>query len=321
MKKLFISLILFLLILVIAFFVWRRKAPSYNGQDLHANVAVEGPVELLLMGDMGSGDEHQERIAEAMNTYCQTHPLAGVIFLGDNFYPKGVESADDEQWQSKFMKPYGRDCLQKVPFYALLGNHDYKGNPAAQIEHRSTNPSWTMLHRFYDIRFGNILNLTMLDTNILDICGFSSYCTLDFLRTSLAESNARFNIVLGHHPVASSSGKYARNFQGVFFERFLCDRAHYYIAGHSHHLEHLKSGTCKTPLDLFVVGGGGADLYEVKTWQKETQFAESTWGFMSLRADQDKLTFAFYDGDLKKLYETTKTKDQENEATEKPPTN
>lgn len=321
MKKLLIGLGVLIVLLLSTFFVWRNKAPSYQGQSLHATLPAGEAVDILILGDTGTGDENQERIAEAMNTYCRSNPLAAVLFLGDNFYMAGVSSVNDEQWQSKFMRPYGRDCLKDVPFYALLGNHDYKGNTLAQIQKKSDKPSWNMLHRFYDIRIGDLLNITMLDTNILDVCGFSSYCSVDFLRTSLSESNARFNLVLGHHPIASSSGKYPRKVQGVLLEKYLCEKANYYIAGHSHHLEHLTSGACKKPLDMFVVGGGGADLYEVKTWQKETKFALSAYGFMSLRADKEKMTFAFHDADLKKLYEVTKTKAEEQSVVEAPPTN
>lgn len=291
---------LLLAVVLIGFSYWRYRAPSWNGQDLHPMVDVEDNFEILVLGDMGTGDANQLAIAEAMNTYCQTHKLAAVIFLGDNFYPRGVASIQDPQWESKFIKPYNRDCLGKVPFYALLGNHDYKGNPSAQIEYKGGTPSWNMPHRFYDIRFGKRLQLTMLDTNIMDYCGFDQYCTLDFLMRSLKDSEAPNKIVLGHHPITSSSGKYSRTFQGQLLEQFLCGEGLTYIAGHSHHLEHLTSANCR--LDLFVVGGGGADLYELRKWQKETLFAESTFGFMSIAVSPTTLTYGFYDAKLKNLY-------------------
>lgn len=319
MKKILCGLIALGSLLALSFLVWRSKAPSYKGQDLHAVIPMENQLEVLMLGDMGTGDQNQQRIAAAMNTYCETHALAAVIFLGDNFYPHGVKAVDDEQWQTKFLKPYSLDCLKKLPFYALLGNHDYKGNPSAQIAYQSSSPSWFMPHRFYDIRFGDLLTLTMLDTNVLDVCGFSNFCTLDFMRRSLSQANTRFKIALGHHPVASSSGKYARNFQGRVFEQILCDRTHYYIAGHSHHLEHLSSSTCASPLDLFIVGGGGADLYPIKTKQTTAKFAEANFGFMSLRVDENAMTFAFYDAELKNLYEVVKRKAEETSRPEASP--
>ncbi|MBC7533333.1 MAG: metallophosphoesterase [Oligoflexus sp.] len=301
MSKLKSFPIILLVLVLIGFSYWRQSAPSWNGQDLHPRLETGDNFEILLVGDMGSGDEHQISIAEAMNSYCQTHKLSAIIFLGDNFYPKGVESPEDPQWQSKFITPYNRDCIGKVPYYALLGNHDYKGNPAAEINYHGKTPAWNMPHRFYDIRFGKQLQLTMIDSNIMDICGFNQYCTIDFMLDSLAKTDAPNRIVLGHHPITSSSGKYSRTLQGMLLEKVLCGKAQTYISGHSHHLEHLTSANC--PLDLFVVGGGGADLYEVKKWQKETLFAESSFGFMSLKVSPVSLKFAFFDSKLKQLYE------------------
>jgi tartrate-resistant acid phosphatase type 5 len=323
MKKFALAVLFLVVFLGLTFFVWRRKAPSYEGQNLHEKIPTAGAdfIELLLLGDMGTGQEDQRLVAAAMNSYCEAHPLAAIVFLGDNFYPHGVKTPEDEQWQTTFQAPYSLSCLRNVPFYALLGNHDYKGNPTAQIAYRSNSPSWHMLHRFYDIEFGKLLTLTVLDTNILDLCGLTRHCTLDFLRESLRASDAAFKIVLGHHPIASSSGKYARTFQGNVLERLLCDKAHYYISGHSHHLEHLTSANCKSPMDFFVVGGGGADLYELRQWQKETRFAQSSYGFLSLRVDAKSMTFAFHDKALKKLYEVVKRKEDETKTVEDPPMN
>lgn len=298
--------IILLVIVLIGMSYWRQRAPSWNGQNLHPRLETGDDFEILLVGDMGSGDEHQSSIAEAMNAYCQNHKLAAIIFLGDNFYPKGVASPEDPQWQEKFITPYRRDCIGKVPYYALLGNHDYKGHPEAEINYHGKNPEWNMPHRFYDLRLGKQLQLTMIDTNIMDVCGFDQYCTIDFMLDSLAKSDAPNKIVLGHHPIASSSGKYSRTFQGMLLEKFLCGKGKTYISGHSHHLEHLTSANC--PMDLFVVGGGGASLYEVKKWQKETLFAKSDFGFMSLKVSPATLKFAFFDSQLKQLYEVERKK-------------
>ncbi len=302
MSKKKLALVVLLAILFIAVCQWRYRAPSWNGQDIHPVLEAGEEFELLLVGDMGTGDEHQAAVAVAMNRYCHSHKLAAIIFLGDNFYPKGVESVDDPQWQSKFVKPYGTDsdCLSKLPFYALLGNHDYKGNPSAQIAYHGKSPDWIMPHRFYDLRIGRLLQLTMIDTNILDVCGFDQYCSIDFMLKSLANTNAPYKIVLGHHPIASASGKYSQTFQGWVLEKLLCNHARYYISGHSHHLEHRASAQC--PLDMFVVGGGGAALYQTKEGDRETQFAQSTFGFLSLKVTPAALTFSFYDAAMQKLY-------------------
>jgi tartrate-resistant acid phosphatase type 5 len=40
----------------------------------------------------------------------------------DNFYDEGVDSLDDEQFQTKFELPYADIDF---PFWVVLGNHDY----------------------------------------------------------------------------------------------------------------------------------------------------------------------------------------------------
>jgi tartrate-resistant acid phosphatase type 5 len=309
MSKKKISMIAAIVAVVLAssFFIWRGKAPSFSGQDLHPALSVSDNFEILLIGDMGSGDGNQTSIAKAMNDYCLTHPLTAVIFLGDNFYPHGVKSVDDPQWKTTFSDQYNLDCIGKLPYYAVLGNHDYQGNTTAQIEYKGKTPEWNMPNRNFDLRFGNSLQLTMIDTNILDVCGFDQYCTIDFMLGSIKASTADFTIVLGHHPIDSSSGKYAkRNMQGRILESLLCDKAKFYIAGHSHHLEHLTSSKCA--MDWFVVGGGGADLYEIKQRRKESLFAESVFGFMSLKVSPESLKFSFINSELKTLYEVERKK-------------
>ncbi len=57
-----------------------------------------------------------------------------VVAVGDNFYEDGVASVTDPHWQNSFEKVYTAPSLQ-VPWWAVLGNHDYHGNCDAQIEY------------------------------------------------------------------------------------------------------------------------------------------------------------------------------------------
>ena len=50
----------------------------------------------------------------------------------DNFYNSGVTSVSDPQWLESWRTPYNHSSLQ-LPWYACLGNHDYIGNPQAQV--------------------------------------------------------------------------------------------------------------------------------------------------------------------------------------------
>lgn len=51
-----------------------------------------------------------------------------VVNVGDSFYPNGVASKDDEQWDIKWRNVYSQE-LRSVPWYSVYGNHDYHHDP------------------------------------------------------------------------------------------------------------------------------------------------------------------------------------------------
>ena len=80
-------------------------------------------MECILVGDTGSGNNDQYKVAESMTRLIQKKPkIQSVLIVGDNIYPSGCYSVDDPQFNEKFQKPYENINL---PFYLCLGNHDY----------------------------------------------------------------------------------------------------------------------------------------------------------------------------------------------------
>ena len=57
-----------------------------------------------------------------------------VLNTGDNFYYYGVKSTSDPMWENTFEQIYTQDSLM-VPWYGVLGNHDYGYNPTAQTQY------------------------------------------------------------------------------------------------------------------------------------------------------------------------------------------
>jgi tartrate-resistant acid phosphatase type 5 len=299
-RRLRIFLLLFLFATIIAFLAWRSPAPTWDGSPIELEQKVEDSAEFLFLGDNGSGLPDQYKVAQAMERYCLTHNLSAVFMVGDNFYPVGVKNTTDPQWQNKFRDPYEKPCLGKIPFYPTLGNHDYKGQAAAQIAYSHTQNLWRMPHRFYSVQFGDLAKVIAIDTNILDVCGSPAHCVIDFLFKALKEKSIPNRIVFGHHPSSSSSMKYGPTLVGRVLRRLLCDTGATYISGHSHHLEHRQDLACS--LDLFISGGGGAALYEVRKGDPQSLFAQSAHGFLSLRVTKTDRVFTFYDSELRPLY-------------------
>lgn len=263
-------------------------------------------VRLLVLGDTGTGGAGQFQVAGAMERACnqaKKQPFDGILMLGDNFYPAGVSSTVDPQWQEKFEKPYGSPCLSGLPVYPVLGNHDYRLSPEAQIEYSAVQDRWRMPGRFYSVDFGPLVRLVALDTNRFDWCGSARDCVYDFLKSRLGSAKGAWTIVTGHHPMASSSS-HGVAYDGTYFKYTvrpeICEHADFYLSGHAHQLEHLSFSGCKT--DFVVAGTGGAEVGRLKSERPGSKFVQSTFGFVAMELTAEKATLIFYDVDLRELY-------------------
>jgi predicted MPP superfamily phosphohydrolase len=268
------------------------------------------PIKLLLVGDTGTGKESQFKVAAALEKRCQElGGIDGLVMLGDNFYWSGVSSPIDLQWQKKIERPYSGQCLSNAPIYPVLGNHDYRGSVDAQVAYSTTHQRWNLPYRFYRIDFSDILRLTFFDSGFPDFCFLEKTCAVDFMRESFRSSEGRWNIALAHHPLASASVKGHSHSGGLFgflMKPFVCGAADFWISGHAHHLEHRKEFDCDT--ELFVSGGGGADLYPVIKEQKEIKFVESQHGFLQMEITKDNIKSSFYDDEARLLYSSNKSR-------------
>ena len=111
----------------------------------------------------------------------------------------GVQDIHDPKWRSIIQEPFALPCLQNVPKFPILGNHDYKGNANAQIAYSKVDDTWRFPNRFYSVNFNNVLELIALDSNYLDYCSDPYQCAMDFLMERKENSTARWKIAIGHH--------------------------------------------------------------------------------------------------------------------------
>ena len=103
-----------------------------------------GAVNFLVVGDWGrQGTNHQRDVAVQMGKSAAALRSRCVISVGDNFYEDGVASTADPQWRSSFEEVYTAPSLQ-IPWYAALGNHDYRGSPQAQVAYTRNSTRWRM---------------------------------------------------------------------------------------------------------------------------------------------------------------------------------
>ena len=138
--------------------------------------STAGLVSFVTLGDWGGAaleDYHKTdelAVAKTLGVSAASLSAQFLVNVGDNFYYYGVNSTEDTQWQTTFENVYTQASLS-IPWYSVLGNHDYGYNPAAQLQYKSpTNNRWIMPARYYTKRIeigtsGQYISFVFLDAS------------------------------------------------------------------------------------------------------------------------------------------------------------
>ncbi len=283
------------------------NVPRERSGPLRSTEQVGDKLRIFVLGDTGTGQQDQKDVAAAMEKRCNEAGVDALFFLGDNIYHTGVTDVDDPEWDEKLWNIYSSPCLRSVPIYPVLGNHDYRDSPAAQIEYSLKNSRWRMPNRFYSVEFGYLLKLVAFDSQISEVCFNPNFCALDFLVNELDKHTTVWNIVTAHHPIESASIKgygHRGGLRGLFLKPLLCNRTDLYMAGHAHHMEYRRLDDCR--MDLAISGGGGATLYDVVEDEGST-FAKSAFGFMDLELTKTEMLMKFIGKNGNVIYTESKS--------------
>ena len=74
----------------------------------------------IVIGDWGSGHQHQKEVAESMGKFCQGwsgNKCDFIISTGDNFYNEGVYDVYDDQFDKKWRDVYTHPSIAHLPWY------------------------------------------------------------------------------------------------------------------------------------------------------------------------------------------------------------
>jgi hypothetical protein len=290
-------------------------------------VVAVGATRFVAMGDTGFGDAGQYAGAALLDAKCQRSGCGFVALLGDNIYEDGITSVTDEQFNTKFEAPYASIDL---PFYVVLGNHDYGGNGYGnefekgqfEVDYSNVSAKWRMPAAYYHLSMGPI-ELFGLDTN-MQMYGLDQQQRGD-VESWLSASTAPWKIALGHHPYrsnggAGNAGAYG-GYVGIpivsgngvksFMEDVVCGRADLMLSGHDHNLQWLQpDGTCAgTEL---IVSGAGAKPKSLRSpnsaFYNQTYFQAAQLGFVYFVVTPQQLTAEFIGADGSVLFTRTLTK-------------
>jgi hypothetical protein len=303
--------------------------PVDGGGGTDAGPMPTEEVRFVAIGDQGEGNEAQRAVAVAIRDHCAAHGCDFVVLLGDNFYDSGVESVDDAQWNMKFEEPY-RDI--DLPFYAVLGNHDYGGDlfgietgglgnefmrGPIEVAYTERSDKWEMPATYYTVRRGSV-GLIMLDTNSILWANTTNGDQKAWWETAMTEvAGAEWVIVFGHHPYRSNgrhgnAGSYESIEVGgvelpnpfpimngeevrLYFNDYVCGAADVYISGHDHNRQWINEPDALCGAEL-IVTGAGAKTTAFESTLNETFFQDDTTeGFLYVVVDGPTLTGQFID--------------------------
>ena len=306
MKKRYLSLLIISVVLSEA--CQQDKSPAKEVQTVQNNVeTLEDAIHWFVIGDFGrNGQAGQQETADQMQvTSLQLEPEF-IITTGDNFYPNGVASVDDPYWITSFENVYNGYNLF-VPWYAVLGNHDYRGSYQAEIDYTNVSQRWTMPDQYYvkDVEDDGItIKFVFIDTNPFEdgyyeelkyktVWSQDSTKQLLWMDSVLSDNSSDWKIVVGHHPLYSGGKRLEEtgDVRGHLEKTLKKHEVDVYFAGHEHDLQHIKNPNYKTH---HVVSGAGSDIRPTGEMDY-TVFARSVNGFVTGSATREKLLIQFID--------------------------
>lgn len=280
----------------------------------------------IAMGDWGRvGEDHQKQVAVQMGKTASEIKAQFIISTGDNFYPSGVISEFDPLFRYSFEDIYTAFSLQ-WDWYVVLGNHDYKSNPDAQVAYSKISRRWKMPARYYAKTFpingdtANQVLILFIDTNPLipefysnaeygpNVRTQDSTAQKKWIETQLKQAgqNVKWKVVVGHHPMYSGSNrtntydtKAMRRILKPMFDQYGVDA---YVTGHEHILEHMATGK----LNHFISGAASerSPVHDIP----ENLMVASEYGFMVFSATTNELLVQTIDYTGRVIYKTTITK-------------
>ena len=258
---------------------------------------------ILFIGNFGTGCEGQKKVALLMKEIINKYKCRFILGLGNNFYPHGIKSLKDKQFETNFEEPY-YNISKNIKFFNVLGEYDYypKSSPLNQIKYTCRSDKWIMPHNFYCFRkrFNNIpVEFIGIDTNLSKMK--NRKLQEQWILNTIYESKCRWIIVFGYHPwkyfglescdaeldelytKINSIGKVDLILSGNEF-----NKQHIYVPGKP---------------DMVVCGVGAIEGEPIKFYNnEEIKFFSGSRGCGMIEFSRNVLKICFFDTDMVKEY-------------------
>jgi len=224
-----------------------------------------GNLNFIVVNDMGRREEsEQQTIADLLGRQAAESRFDFIAVAGDPIHDDGVTSVTDEEWNLKFERIYTAESLQKLPYYVVSGNHEYRGNVQAILDYSKVSERWNAPARYYTLerligKSEQKALFVFIDTSPLidkyresgeysDAEEQNMELQLLWLDSVLTASNERWTFVIGHHPIYAYTEKVEsertdlQTRVGTIIEKHAVD---FYICGHIHNFQYIKPFGCK----------------------------------------------------------------------------
>lgn len=285
--------------------------------------ALEKPLNFYLANDLGrNGYYDQKPIAELMGNMAETVDIECVVAAGDVHHFEGVRSVNDPLWMTNYELIYSHPELM-IPWYAILGNHEYRGNTQAVIDYSAVSARWNVPSRYYTFAMENdgvTVRFVMVDTAPLldkyredtekypDACKQDMDKQLEWIDSVLTAAKEDWVLVVGHHPIYAETGKdeserldLQKRLDSILRKHKNVDM---YLCGHIHNFQHIRKADSKID---YVVNTSGSLSRKVKPIDG-TKFCSSDTGFSLICADKKELNLHMINKEGKVIYTVTRKK-------------
>ena len=251
--------------------------------------SLEKDVNFYLANDLGrNGYYDQKTIAETMGVMAETLSVECVLAAGDVHHFEGVRSVDDPLWMTNYELVYKHPELM-IPWYAILGNHEYRSNPQAVIDY--SKDKYRQDAEDYP------------DAGKQDMGK-----ELAWIDSVLDTVKADWILVVGHHPIYAQTDKNEseRTDMQQRVDKILREHGNVdmYLCGHIHNFQHIRvKGS-----DIDYVVNSSASLARDVEPIAGTQFCSNEPGFSVIAAGKNELCLHMMDKNGKVLYTVKRSK-------------
>lgn len=308
----------------IAAFVLCMSALPASAQNEAAWKSLEKPLNFYLANDLGrNGYYDQMPIAELMGRMAETIDIEFVVAAGDVHHFEGVRSVNDPLWMTNYELIYSHPDLM-LPWYPILGNHEYRGNTQAVVDYSKVSARWDMPAPYYTKVMeedGITLRLVMIDTSPLldkyrkdtekypDAGKQDMDRQLAWIDSVLTAATEDWVLVVGHHPIYAYTDKseserldMQKRVDSILRKHGNVDM---YLCGHIHNFQHIRKKGSDT--DYVVNSSGSLSRQNVEPVDG-TVFCSGEPGYSLITVDKKELCLHMIDKNGNIIHTVKRTK-------------